>query len=67
MRTYGQIEEIDASKGFVFVKYKSVMDASNACSNYQNINLNLHDTHNINFKMFFSDFSKRYNVVGDAR
>jgi hypothetical protein len=52
-------------KNFVFVKYFKVEDASNACADYHNINTTLHQTHNNNFKIFFADHLKRFNVVSN--
>jgi len=63
---YGEIEEVEIIKNFVFVKYFKVEDASNACADYHNINTTLHhNTHNANFKIFFADHLKRFNVVSN--
>ena len=54
-------------KNFIFVKYFKVEDASNACADYHNINTTLHqNTHNSNFKIFFADHLKRFNVVSNS-
>lgn len=53
-------------KNFIFVKYFKVEDASNACADYHNINMTLHNNnHNTNFKIFFADHLKRFNVVSN--
>jgi hypothetical protein len=62
---YGEIEDVEVIKNFVFVKYFKVEDASNACADYHNINTTLHQTHNNNFKIFFADHLKRFNVVSN--
>lgn len=64
---YGEIEDVEIIKNFVFVKYFKVEDASNACADYHNINTTLHhNTHNANFKIFFADHLKRFNVVSNS-
>ena len=64
---YGEIEDVEIIKNFVFVKYFKVEDASNACADYHNINTTLHNNnHNNNFKIFFADHLKRFNVVSNA-
>lgn len=63
---YGEIEAVEIIKNFIFVKYFKVEDASNACADYHNINMTLHsNTHNPNFKIFFADHLKRFNVVSN--
>jgi hypothetical protein len=64
---YGEIEEVEIIKNFIFVKYLKVEDASNACADYHNINTTLHQTHNANFKIFFADHLKRFNVVSNSQ
>ena len=63
MGKYGLIESIEILKNFAFVKFYKVEDASNACAEYHTINLTLHTAHNSNFKIFFADHTKRWNVV----
>ena len=63
---YGEVEGVEIIKNFIFVKYFKVEDASNACADYHNINTTLHhNTHNSNFKIFFADHLKRFNVVSN--
>ena len=62
---YGEVEDVEIIKNFVFVKYFKVEDASNACADYHNINTTLHESHNANFKIFFADHLKRFNVVSN--
>ena len=47
------------------MRFFKVEDASNACAEYHNINMTLHSTHNPNFKIFFADHLKRWNVVSN--
>jgi hypothetical protein len=65
MNVYGVIENIELGRNFAFVKYRRVMDASEACSNYKKIKESLQSGNSTTFKLFFSDHLKRYNVVGD--
>ena len=52
-------------KDFAFIKYFRIEDASNACADYHNINASLQPLINSNFKIFFSDHLKRWNVVSN--
>lgn len=63
---YGEIEDVEIIKNFIFVKYFKVEDASSACADYHNINTTLHQTHNPGFKIFFADHLKRFNVVSNS-
>lgn len=66
IQDYGQIEGVEICKNFAFVKFLKVEDASNACADYHNINMKLHHSqNNPNFKMFFADHLKRWNVVSN--
>lgn len=65
MSMYGQIQNVEICKNFAFVKFFKVEDASNACADYHNINLRIHTIQNPNFKMFFADHLKRWNVVSN--
>ena len=65
MGQYGEIEKIEIIKNFAYVKFNRVEDASNACAEYHNINIRIHSQHNPNFKIFFADHVKRWNVVSN--
>jgi hypothetical protein len=65
MGKYGEIENIEIIKDFAFVKYFRVEDASNACADYHNINASVQPLINSNFKIFFADHLKRWNVVSN--
>ena len=66
MRQYGDIEKIEIIKNFAYVKFHRVEDASNACAEYHTINMRIHNMHNSNFKIFFADHVKRWNVVSNS-
>lgn len=67
MKQYGEIEKIEIIKNFAYVKFHKVEDASNACAEYHKINSTIHNnTHNANFKIFFADHVKRWNVVSNS-
>lgn len=53
-------------RNFAYVKFHRVEDASNACAEYHNINMTIHNMHNPNFKIFFADHVKRWNVVSNS-
>jgi hypothetical protein len=65
MGKYGRIENIEIIKDFAFVKYYRVEDASSACADYHNINATAQSLVGVNFKIFFADHLKRWNVVSN--
>ena len=53
-------------KNFAYVRYKTVSEASDACSSHHNINMKIHNVFNKNFKIFFSDHFRRWNLVSNS-